>query len=107
MPGVYSVRFCSARSQQNVEFKVPAGHVAVVRNVTAFNRNAQPQPYDVRISYGPTYVCGGFLAGSGATGTRQYSDTWDLRVVVREGESIFADAGQDVDMVVSGYLLVA
>jgi hypothetical protein len=105
--GIYSTQFCLSSGASNVGFVVPAGQVAVVRCVTAFNRNAAAASYDVRINPPLVYVVGRSLSAAGTPGSDSYDALMDLHLVVKAGQTIFLDCVAGVDGTVSGYLFTA
>lgn len=105
MASVYSTQFALMHGGASVVYTVPAGYIAVIRSVTAFN--ASPVvPEDGHVYLGDSSVTiyqrtlSTFLPSSPG-----YYDAQELRVVVDAGDRIHVEGGPDVDVSVSGYLL--
>jgi hypothetical protein len=102
---LYSTRFIGGTVAEGTDaaFTVPAGFVAVVRDVVVTNAASSPG----QISWGISTTAGFIVAynftelGSGA------SAQWTGRQVANAGEDLFIFAGVEAIIGMSGYLLTS
>jgi hypothetical protein len=105
MSNVYSHRFLLAAAGSQASYVVPDGYTAVVRCITAMNRDASNvQSAGVRFGTPALWIWADYLPADPG-GSTTPSVVVDLRVVVNPGETIQTANGTLVDMTVSGYLL--
>lgn len=95
--GIYSTRFCLGSTAAAVEFKVPAGKVAVIKSITAVNTS--PNAQAASISLAGVYIWYGSLPGLSTLVPP------GLMIVANAGETLLFGGSAAVHVHASGYLL--
>lgn len=105
MSTVFSTRFLLSTGSTGATYTVPSGKVAVLRSVTAVNRDGSSQWFLVSINPAGAYVVFGQLEANDATVGRA-SSIRELRLVVNAGEQMrVSTSSANMDVTLSGYLL--
>lgn len=106
MAALYSYSFIRAHGGAGGSYEVPAGYRAVIRCITAFcGSTLTPEAAQVTLGHSScTIALLNFYAGLDSEGNN--SQVWNGRCVVEALDTIIVSSGPDVDVTVSGYLLV-
>jgi hypothetical protein len=105
MAPLFSTLFLSGSPGSVQPYTVPAGHVAVVRCVTAYN-NGGPDKALIAVAAGsPSVNIVWAQLGVYPTPSVPAYLSWDIRVVVNAGGTISLGGNAFVVATVSGYLL--
>jgi hypothetical protein len=102
---VYSTSFAQAYNGAGVNYKVPAGYVAVLRTVTLVNRSSSATAnLQLRINETNLIIFERILDAYAAT-SGNASVILDMHVVINAGQTLVGLASPGVDATLSGYLL--
>lgn len=105
MADLYSTSFWIAHDAVGdpaVEYFIPLGFIAVLRDWTVYNGNAGEDNYTLLSDVGPTVLWQlQFAAFS------QGAAQWTGRIVLPGGSNVYANFPAQVDTTLSGYLLRA
>lgn len=106
MSKVYSTLFIAVHAGAAGSYRVPEGYRAVVRWVTAFNGSTFAPETAALVKHAEAATIYQRLLEPTPDRNQGFYDSTELRVVLNETDEIVTNNGSDIDMTVSGYLLL-